>query len=78
LLGSRRTFVLLAEAVEAASALWVPYPKQRVRTAPGIDPDGQLTPEEEATLFAHYGMDYQTVTGEPQRRLTKRPSPAAR
>jgi hypothetical protein len=78
LLASRQTFVPLAKAVEAASALRVPYAKQQVRTAPGVDPDGELTPEEEATLFAHYGMDYETVTGGPQRRLTRGPRPAAR
>jgi hypothetical protein len=79
MLGTRQTFVPLAKAVEAASALRVPYAKQQIRTAPGIDPDGELTPEEEATLFAHYGMDYQqAVTGEPPRRLTRRPRPSAR
>jgi sporulation protein YlmC with PRC-barrel domain len=78
LLGTRQTFVPLAEAVEAASALRVPYARQQVRTAPGIDPDGELSPEEEATLFAHYGIDYEAVTGKPQRRLTRRTRSAAR
>lgn len=79
LLGTRQSFVPLATVVEAASALRVPYAKQQIRTAPGIDPDGELTPQEEATLFAHYGMDYQqAVTGEPPRRLTRRPRPPAR
>jgi hypothetical protein len=72
LLGTRQSFVPLATAVEAASALRVPYAKQQIRTAPGIDPDGELTPQEEATLFAHYGMNYEAVTGEPPRRLTRR------
>jgi hypothetical protein len=79
LLGTRQSFVPLATVVEAASALRVPYAKQQIRTAPGIDPDGELTPQKEATLFTHYGMDYQqAVTGEPPRRLTRRTRPPTR
>jgi hypothetical protein len=56
LLGGRQTFIPLAEAMEWAGALRVPVSQQQVRTAPGIDPDGELTTAEEAVLFAHYGM----------------------
>jgi hypothetical protein len=58
LLDGRQTFVPLAAAVEWAGALRVPVSKRQVRTAPGIDPDGQLTSQEEALLAAHY----QTLT----------------
>jgi PRC-barrel domain len=61
LLATRQTFVPLVKAVEAASALRVPYAKQQVRTAPGVDPDGELTPQEEAT--------YSPTTGWTIRRL---------
>jgi PRC-barrel domain len=56
LLDGRQTFVPLIEAVEWAGALRVPVSQRQVRTAPGIDPDGELTAEEEAALSAHYGM----------------------
>ena len=65
LLDTTQTFVPLTEAVESAGALRVPYSKWQVRTAPGIDPDGELTAEEEAVLFAHYGIDYRPAAESP-------------
>ena len=65
LLSSKRTFVPLVDVTESAGALRVPYGKQQVRTAPEIHLDGQLTAEEEALLFAHYGMDYPAASSAP-------------
>ncbi len=65
LLDTTQTFVPLTEAVEAAGALRVPYSKWQVRTAPGIDPDGELTADQEAVLFAHYGIDYRPASEPP-------------
>jgi hypothetical protein len=62
--GARRTFVPLTEAAQHGSEIAVPYPKALIREAPRIEADGQLTPDEEATLFAHYGLDYRAATGE--------------
>jgi PRC-barrel domain len=92
LLGSRHTFVPLTGAVESAGALRVPFSKRQVTTAPGIDPDGELTSQEEAVLFAHYGMQYRAASAPPAgvdqardqraglidpRRLTRRPRPGS-
>jgi hypothetical protein len=34
----------------------------QVKEAPNIEPDGQLSEAEEAELYRHYGLDYDTVT----------------
>jgi hypothetical protein len=64
-LDTTQIFVPLTEAVESAGALRVPSSKWQVRTAPGIDPDGELTADEEAALFAHYGIDYWPASEPP-------------
>jgi sporulation protein YlmC with PRC-barrel domain len=59
LLGSKRNFVPLADATEVEGQLRVPLEKAKVKDAPGVDPNGQLTKPEEAKLYAHYGMAYE-------------------
>jgi PRC-barrel domain len=58
LFGARQSFVPLLEAMEISDGLKVPYEKGHIKDAPHIDPRGELTPDEEATLCAHYGIDY--------------------
>jgi hypothetical protein len=58
LFGARQSFVPLLEATELSDGLKVPYEKGHIKDAPHIDPRGELTPDEEATLCAHYGIDY--------------------
>jgi hypothetical protein len=62
LFGLRSTFVPLAEAREVGDELQVPHQKLQVKQAPNIEPDGQLSAAEEAELFRHYGLDYDSVT----------------
>jgi hypothetical protein len=62
LFGLRSTFVPLAEAREVGDELQVPHQRLQVKQAPNIEPDGQLSATEEAQLFRHYGLDYDTVT----------------
>ena len=38
--------------------LRVPYTNDQVTDAPNASPDGQLSQDEEARLYRHYGMDY--------------------
>jgi uncharacterized protein (TIGR02271 family) len=52
------TFVPLAEAVRPGDNLRVPYDKAQVKDAPRVDADGELSQDEEAQLYAHYGLDY--------------------
>jgi sporulation protein YlmC with PRC-barrel domain len=58
LFGSKRTFVPLAGATEADGELQVPLEKATVKDAPRVEPNGQLTRDEEAALFRHYGLEY--------------------
>jgi uncharacterized protein (TIGR02271 family) len=58
LFGSKSTFVPLAEAAPAGDELKVPYEKARVKDAPKIDADHDLSQQEEAELYRFYGLDY--------------------
>jgi PRC-barrel domain/Domain of unknown function (DUF2382) len=62
LFGMRSTFVPLADAREVGDELQVPHRRLQVKEAPNIEPDGQLSEAEEAELYRHYGLDYDTVT----------------
>jgi PRC-barrel domain len=65
LFGGRQIFVPLLQATEISDGLQVPYEKGHIKDAPRIDLHGELTPDEEAALFAHYGIDYQPAPAEP-------------
>jgi PRC-barrel domain/Domain of unknown function (DUF2382) len=62
LFGLRSSFVPLAEAREVGDELQVPHQRLQVKQAPNIEPDGHLSEAEEAELFRHYGLDYDSVT----------------
>jgi len=62
LFGMRSTFVPLADAREVGDELQVPHRRLQVKEAPNVEPDGQLSEVEEAELYRHYGLDYDTVT----------------
>jgi PRC-barrel domain len=59
LFGSNQTFVPLVHATEIDDGLQVPYEKRHIKDAPRVDLHDELTPDEEATLFGHYGVEYQ-------------------
>ncbi len=61
--GLRSSFVPLAEAIEVEHDIQVPHPRTLVKGAPNIEADGQLSEAEEAELYRHYGLEYDTVTG---------------
>lgn len=56
--GHRVSFVPLAEAQPAGDDLAVPYTRDKVKDAPHAEPDGQLSEQEEAALYEHYGLPY--------------------
>src|SRR3954465_14071076 len=59
LFGSNLSFVPIHGADTAGDDLRVVYEKDQVKDAPNIDPDGELSPEEERRLYQHYGRgDY--------------------
>ena len=61
LFGSKISFVPLAEASETGEGIRVPYTKDQVKDAPTADPSGELSQEEEARLYRHYGLPYSEV-----------------
>jgi uncharacterized protein (TIGR02271 family) len=70
LLGPRGTFVPLVEAAMEGSDILVPYGKDQVKGTPNIDPDGELSQEQEAELYSYYDLPYtedRSDTGLPQR-----------
>jgi uncharacterized protein (TIGR02271 family) len=58
LFGTKRTFVPLSEAQTHEDGVRVPYEKATVKDAPKVDPDGELSRDEEQTLYQHYGREY--------------------
>jgi uncharacterized protein (TIGR02271 family) len=58
LFGSKVSFVPIAEASEAGGEVRVPYDKAQVKDAPNAEADGELSQQEEAALYRHYGLDY--------------------
>jgi hypothetical protein len=55
LFGLRETLVPLGEAREQDDALQLPFEQQHIKDAPDLDPDVQLSAEEEDALYRHYG-----------------------
>jgi len=57
LFGSAETFVPVDGAHLAGDDIVVAYDKDTIKAAPRVDADGSLSPEEEQTLYRHYGLD---------------------
>jgi uncharacterized protein (TIGR02271 family) len=55
---TKTAFVPLAQAQDVGDSVQVPYDKDQVNDAPSLTTDGQLSQEEEAELYRHYGLDY--------------------
>ncbi|GAA2027749.1 DUF2382 domain-containing protein [Pseudokineococcus marinus] len=57
LFGSAQSFVPLAAASLDGDRIRVPYLKDRVKDAPRVEQDSDLSPEQENELYRHYGLD---------------------
>jgi uncharacterized protein (TIGR02271 family) len=55
LFGNKVSFAPIAGAALVGDDLQIGYPKDLVKDAPKADADGELSPDEEADLYAHYG-----------------------
>ena len=60
LFGGARTFVPLADAAQRGEIVQVPHKTWVVREAPRLGLDAKLSEEDEARLYAHYGIPYTT------------------
>src|SRR3954463_10523834 len=58
LFGGKPTFVPLAGASPEGEDVLARVDKQQVKDAPKVDPDQELSEQQEAELFRHYGIDY--------------------
>jgi uncharacterized protein (TIGR02271 family) len=58
--GTSESFVPVQGMEMGGDRLTVAYDKATVKDAPNIAEDGHLSPEEEAALYRHYGLDYST------------------
>ena len=56
LFGTKESFVPLEGARVEGDDVLVGYDKDKVKDAPRVDPDGNLSPEEEDQLYAYYGL----------------------
>jgi uncharacterized protein (TIGR02271 family) len=65
LFGTQQSFVPLARADLLNDEVVVPYSKDQVKDAPSVDPDGQLSHEEEERLYTHYGIGGPEAGREP-------------
>ena len=65
-LRTTETIVPLGEAEEVGDELHLPYDRERFDAAPDIDPDVELTAEEERALHEHYGRAWTTPSGDDE------------
>ncbi|HMJ97347.1 MAG TPA: PRC and DUF2382 domain-containing protein [Thermoleophilaceae bacterium] len=62
--GTKLSFVPIQGAEPTGEDVRVPFSKAQIKDAPRIDDsDGQLSQEEEAQLYEHYGMSYSDSKG---------------
>jgi hypothetical protein len=61
--GSKKMFVPLHDAQPDGEDVRVPLEKARIKDAPSIEADGELSESEERQLFAHYDVAYATDSG---------------
>jgi uncharacterized protein (TIGR02271 family) len=57
LLGRKLHYVPLMGASVSGDALQTAHTESQIKGAPSIDPDLELSPQEEADLYRHYGVD---------------------
>jgi uncharacterized protein (TIGR02271 family) len=63
LFGTSESFVPLQDATFSGDELRVGYDKDRIKDAPRIDADGDLSEQEQDRIFDHYGLGSGSATG---------------
>jgi uncharacterized protein (TIGR02271 family) len=58
LFGTKLSFVPITQAEPAGEEVRVPFAKDQIKDAPKVDPEGELSQQEEAELYGHYGLSY--------------------
>ena len=65
LFGSKLSFVPIAGAQPSGEHVQVQFARDQIKDAPRIEPAGELTADQEAELYRHYGMEYWEAGTEP-------------
>jgi sporulation protein YlmC with PRC-barrel domain len=65
LFGTKKILVPAGEVRATEEALVVPYEKDIVKDAPGVDEDQVFTEDEERRICRYYGLDYISSFGSP-------------
>ncbi len=74
LFGRKQVYVPLADASASDGKLRAAFTEDQIKQAPHIEPDEELTPEQETTLYRHYGVTSPALSPPSQ---PSSPSPAA-
>ena len=74
LLSKKRHLVPLRDASPVGEDVRVPFDKSRVEAAPAVDPEPELSQEDEERLYHHYGFEYSEARSESG--LPEEPGPA--
>jgi len=61
LFGTKVSFAPIGGATFVGDDLQIGYTKAQVKDAPNADADGELSPDEESALYAHYGRSGRTA-----------------
>lgn len=72
--GMKSNFVPVTGAAPRGEDVSVRWDKQTVKDAPGVEPDGELSEQEEAQLYRHYGLDYSPPATAPEGRDVSGPT----
>jgi uncharacterized protein (TIGR02271 family) len=67
--GGKSSFMPLRDVRGDGDNVVAPYSKDQVKGAPQMEPDGELSQQDEAALYSHYGVEYgesRSDTGLPE------------
>src|SRR5947209_5788234 len=65
LFGTHISFVPLRGTTSSGDVLVSPWSKEEIKDAPRAEADGELSGDEEASLYRHYGMSYAASGSSP-------------
>jgi uncharacterized protein (TIGR02271 family) len=74
LFGSKLSFVPIQQA-SGSGPIQVPYDKDKVKGAPQVEADGELSPDEERQLYKYYGVEFGDYSYDEPTQTTGDPTP---
>lgn len=58
LFGRKSSFVPIKKAMREGDMIRVAYQSDQIKDAPSVDPDGEVSQDEERQIYEHYGLEY--------------------